>query len=180
MKISFWYAPLANVHTRWLDMPLCAGILSWVLACRTVEKQNKTAKFQLKRYWKISFNFLMHWKRASENILLHSCFSPKAVSVCITVHKHWWNFFLTVALSLFSYDMAWLSTMMTHRTASASPAPPLGWVPSSCRRWVEMTRLVQRLTPVWPCLDQWCSGQHTQMEMLKSLANQSSRSGQSS
>ena len=51
-------------------MPLGAGILRWVLACRTIEKQNKTAKFQLKRYQKISFNFPMHWKSASGYILL--------------------------------------------------------------------------------------------------------------
>jgi len=56
-------------------MRLGAGILSWVLVCRTIEKQNKTAKFKLKRYRKISFNFPMHWNSASENILLHfKCF----------------------------------------------------------------------------------------------------------
>ena len=34
--------PLSNVHRCWLTMPLVAGFLRWVLACRTIERTNKS------------------------------------------------------------------------------------------------------------------------------------------
>ena len=37
----FWDNPLSNVHRCWLAMPLGAGFLRWVLACRTIEKKTK-------------------------------------------------------------------------------------------------------------------------------------------
>ena len=33
--------PLLNVRRCWLAMPLVAGFLRWVLACRTIEKKQK-------------------------------------------------------------------------------------------------------------------------------------------
>ena len=33
---------LSNVHRCWMAMPLGAGVLSWVLACHTIEKQNES------------------------------------------------------------------------------------------------------------------------------------------
>jgi len=33
--------PLSNVCMCWLAMPLVAGFLRWVLACRTIEKKTK-------------------------------------------------------------------------------------------------------------------------------------------
>ena len=32
---------LSNVRRCWLAMPLLAGFLSWVLACRTIERKNE-------------------------------------------------------------------------------------------------------------------------------------------
>ena len=33
---------LSNVRRCWLTMPLGAGFLRWVLACRTIEKKNES------------------------------------------------------------------------------------------------------------------------------------------
>ena len=35
---------LSNVRRCWLAMPLVAGVLRWVLACRTIEKKNESQK----------------------------------------------------------------------------------------------------------------------------------------
>ena len=42
---SYCPDPLSNVHKCWLAMPLGAGIMSWVLACRTIEKNMKVSLF---------------------------------------------------------------------------------------------------------------------------------------
>ena len=36
---------LSNVRMCWLAMPLGAGVLRWVLACRTIEKKNESQKY---------------------------------------------------------------------------------------------------------------------------------------
>ena len=38
---SYCPEPLSNVRRCWLVMPLGAGFLRWVLACRTIEKKTK-------------------------------------------------------------------------------------------------------------------------------------------
>ena len=40
-QLFFIYGTLSNVRRGWLAMPLGAGVLSWVLACRTIEKKTK-------------------------------------------------------------------------------------------------------------------------------------------
>ena len=67
-----------NFTTKLADSLKCQHLedlaqMSFCAVC-WCEKQNKTTKFQLKRYQKISFNFLMHKKSASENIFLHKIF----------------------------------------------------------------------------------------------------------
>ena len=39
---SYCPEPLSNVHRCWLAMPLGAGFLHWVLACRTIEKKKES------------------------------------------------------------------------------------------------------------------------------------------
>ena len=36
---------LSNVRRCWLAMPLGAGVLRWVLACRTIEKKTKIKNY---------------------------------------------------------------------------------------------------------------------------------------
>ena len=38
---SYCPEPLSNVRKCWLAMPLGAGFLRWVLACRTIEKKTE-------------------------------------------------------------------------------------------------------------------------------------------
>ena len=52
---------LSNVRRCWLAMPLVAGVLRWVLVCRTIEIENESLVYQV--YWKINSYFpALYWK----------------------------------------------------------------------------------------------------------------------
>ena len=58
LKRQHW--KVSYVRKCWITIPLGVSSLYWVLACRTVEKQNNN---KILRYRKISFNFQMHLKK---------------------------------------------------------------------------------------------------------------------
>ena len=41
LKVNIWKVKLTPLRKCWLAMPLGAGILCWVLACHTIEKQKQ-------------------------------------------------------------------------------------------------------------------------------------------
>ena len=62
---------LSNVRRCWLAMPLGAGILHWVLACRTIEKQNKLLNFNLKNIFLLNV-----WLCPGFSVVLSRVFCP--------------------------------------------------------------------------------------------------------